>query len=73
MVSRHACAEIPPRVEYELTALGEPLHEPLHALGRWAEEHAAEVLTAREACELQSRVDTSSGDAGHILVLVTLR
>ncbi|WHT22750.1 helix-turn-helix domain-containing protein [Crossiella sp. CA-258035] len=54
LVSRHAYAEIPPRVEYELTALGETLHEPLHALGRWAEQHAAEVLTAREAYDRQS-------------------
>jgi DNA-binding HxlR family transcriptional regulator len=48
LVARRAYAEVPPRVEYELTALGRTLHEPLLALSRWAEEHIAEVLVARE-------------------------
>jgi DNA-binding HxlR family transcriptional regulator len=48
LVTRNAYAEIPPRVEYELTTLGHTLHMPLEALGRWAEEHIAEVLAARE-------------------------
>jgi DNA-binding HxlR family transcriptional regulator len=49
IVARHEYAEMPPRVEYELTALGRTLHVPLQELGRWAEEHTAEVLAAREA------------------------
>jgi DNA-binding HxlR family transcriptional regulator len=48
LVKRYVYAEIPPRVEYELTPLGQTLHEPLRALGRWAEEHIAAVLAARE-------------------------
>jgi DNA-binding HxlR family transcriptional regulator len=48
LVSRHVYAEVPPRVEYELTPLGRTLHAPLRALGDWAEEHIEEVLTARE-------------------------
>jgi len=48
LVTRHVYAEIPPRVEYELTELGFTLHEPLLALCRWAEEHIAEVLVNRE-------------------------
>jgi len=48
LVSRYVYAEVPPRVEYELTALGRTLHGPLLALGDWAEEHIAEVLEARE-------------------------
>jgi DNA-binding HxlR family transcriptional regulator len=48
LVERHAYAEVPPRVEYELTALGRTLHTPLQALGRWAEEHIEQVLVARE-------------------------
>ena len=48
LVTRHVYAEVPPRVEYELTALGRTLHMPLEALGRWAEEHIEEVLAARE-------------------------
>jgi DNA-binding HxlR family transcriptional regulator len=49
LVTRHVYAEVPPRVEYELTALGRTLHTPLEALGRWAEANIAEVLAAREA------------------------
>ncbi|MEU6179776.1 winged helix-turn-helix transcriptional regulator [Streptomyces coeruleorubidus] len=49
IVTRHVYAEVPPRVEYELTALGRTLHAPLQALGHWAEEHIAEVLAARES------------------------
>ncbi|WP_255621048.1 helix-turn-helix domain-containing protein [Pseudonocardia sp. DSM 110487] len=48
LVERHVYAEMPPRVEYELTALGCTLHEPLLALSRWAEQHIAKVLAARE-------------------------
>lgn len=36
LVDRHVYAEMPPRVEYELTALGRTLHVPLQALGLWA-------------------------------------
>jgi len=49
LVTRHVHAEVPPRVEYELTELGFTLHAPLLALCQWAEEHIAEVLTNREA------------------------
>jgi DNA-binding HxlR family transcriptional regulator len=49
LVTRHVYVEVPPRVEYELTALGRTLHTPLEALGRWAEANIAEVLAAREA------------------------
>lgn len=49
LVERRAYAEMPPRVEYELTPLGRTLHAPLLALSSWAEEHIAEVLVAREA------------------------
>ncbi|MFD4637517.1 winged helix-turn-helix transcriptional regulator [Lentzea sp. NPDC058436] len=48
LVTRHVFAEVPPRVEYELTELGLTLHEPLLALCRWAEEHISEVLINRE-------------------------
>lgn len=48
ILSRTMYNEMPPRVEYELTALGQSLRGPLVALGRWAEEHIEEVLRARE-------------------------
>ncbi len=47
MVLRRAWAQVPPRVDYELTALGASLIEPLGALRHWAENHTTEVLRAR--------------------------
>ena len=55
LVTRHVYAEMPPRVEYELTALGRTLHAPLSALGLWAEQHIADVLAARETYDARSR------------------
>ncbi len=37
IVIRTAYAEIPPRVEYQLTPLGEGLRDVLNAMGAWAE------------------------------------
>ena len=48
LVSRTAYDEAPPRVEYELTALGLTLREPLAAIRGWAEAHLSEILAARE-------------------------
>jgi DNA-binding HxlR family transcriptional regulator len=48
IVTRTAYAEIPPRVEYELTSLGQTLREPLAAIRDWAEQHLHEILAARD-------------------------
>ncbi|MEM6427923.1 MAG: helix-turn-helix domain-containing protein [Deinococcota bacterium] len=39
LVERIDYQEVPPKVEYRLTALGDSLREPICALGRWAEQH----------------------------------
>lgn len=49
IVDRTAYDEMPPRVEYELTALGQTLREPLTALSRWAEEYIEDVMSARDS------------------------
>ncbi len=49
IVSRTAYDQMPPRVDYELTPLGQTLREPLTALGRWAEQYIEEVLQARDS------------------------
>ena len=49
VLTRTAYDEMPLRVEYELTPLGQTLREPLTALGLWAEHHIAQVLDARDA------------------------
>lgn len=41
LVSRHAGAEVPPRVDYALTDVGASLVDgPVMAMGQWAIEHA---------------------------------
>ena len=48
LLVRHAYAEIPPRVEYELTPLGLTLRGPMAAIRGWAEAHIHEIIAARE-------------------------
>lgn len=47
LVNRIVYAEIPPRVEYELTEEGKSLRPILNALKKWGESHAIELLKAR--------------------------
>ncbi len=49
LVERTVYPSVPVRVEYELTALGRTLIEPLAALARWAEDHRGVILSARAA------------------------
>jgi DNA-binding HxlR family transcriptional regulator len=48
LVSRTVTPTIPPRVDYELTELGNSLREPVKALGDWAIEHIACIRAAQE-------------------------
>jgi DNA-binding HxlR family transcriptional regulator len=47
-VTRTIYPTIPPKVEYRLTDLGVELAVPVRALGEWAMQNRARVLTARE-------------------------
>jgi len=49
LVRRHAYAEVPPRVEYELTPLGATLIDPIHVLTEWARANGDAVLDALDA------------------------
>jgi DNA-binding HxlR family transcriptional regulator len=40
VVNRKSYPEMPPRVEYSLTALGRSLRGPILSLGQWAQDHA---------------------------------
>ncbi|MEV6107964.1 helix-turn-helix domain-containing protein [Streptomyces sp. NPDC051940] len=55
LVSRTVHAEVPPRVEYELTALGRSLIPPALTLAGWAIEHNAEIQASRDAYESRRR------------------
>ncbi|MEV4255512.1 helix-turn-helix domain-containing protein [Spirillospora sp. NPDC049652] len=49
LLVRTVFAEVPPRVEYELTPLGHSLREPIQAVTDWAEANVRRVMAAREA------------------------
>ncbi|MGV8896238.1 MAG: winged helix-turn-helix transcriptional regulator [Rhodoglobus sp.] len=48
LITRTAYAEMPPRVEYDLTDAGHSLLAPLGALEDWAKAHMSTVLATRE-------------------------
>jgi DNA-binding HxlR family transcriptional regulator len=48
LITHHTYREAPPRVDYELTALGTTLLAPIEAFGQWAHDHAEEVMRAQE-------------------------
>ncbi len=58
LVKRTVFPVVPPRVEYELTALGQSLRSPVSALGEWARGHLDEIDAAREVFD--SREATES-------------
>lgn len=54
LLARTQTPGVPPRVDYELTPLGESLKEPVAMLRRWAQEHARTVLASRRAYDAQA-------------------
>jgi DNA-binding HxlR family transcriptional regulator len=55
LVTRTVYAEVPPRVEYELTPLGETLTGVMRAITTWAETHIAEVEQAQQRYDAAAR------------------
>jgi len=49
LVTRTVFAEVPPRVEYELTATGRTLIEPAVAIAEWAVEHNPDIERSQQA------------------------
>lgn len=47
LLTRTVHAQVPPRVDYELTPLGASLTAPIQALTDWAETHLSQILAAR--------------------------
>jgi DNA-binding HxlR family transcriptional regulator len=48
LLRRTVYAEVPPKVEYDLTELGRAFLEPVTALCRWATSHPDELTTVRQ-------------------------
>jgi DNA-binding HxlR family transcriptional regulator len=52
LVDRTYHATIPPKVEYNLTEMGQSFREPVRALGAWALENQTRIDHARETYDL---------------------
>ena len=52
LVNRTQYPTIPPKVEYELTKMGQSFREPVSALGYWALEHLSEIDAARKEYDM---------------------
>lgn len=62
LVSRTVTPSVPPRVDYELTALGYSLLEPVNALATWARANTAAMDKARakfDEAETRTRASAS--------------
>lgn len=63
LVARTLHPVVPPRTEYELTALGHSLEDIVHRMGRWAQDHIGAVLEARAVYDAQGR-QSFGGEGG---------
>jgi DNA-binding HxlR family transcriptional regulator len=59
LISRSVYAEVPPRVEYRLTPLGETLCAPIAAIVGWSEEHIGEVTAAQAVYDARGTLTAS--------------
>ncbi len=55
LVARKIYAEVPPRVEYSLTPLGQTLVPVLNSLEQWAQEHSDEIIDCHSRAEQKER------------------
>jgi DNA-binding HxlR family transcriptional regulator len=55
LVSRKVTPTIPPRVDYELTALGRSLQSPVIALGQWAMDNLPDIQAARSVFDATAK------------------
>ena len=53
LVNRTVTPSIPPRVDYELTELGQSLQSAICGLVRWSTEHVGEIHRAQERYDLE--------------------
>jgi DNA-binding HxlR family transcriptional regulator len=61
LVARTVHPTVPPRVDYELTALGRSVLEPLTGLMAWAAEHGTDIAEARLAYDRAQAAAEASG------------
>lgn len=68
LVTRRVHAEVPPRVDYRLTELGESLAMAMCGIWEWAAEHLEDVENARRRFERSARASPVSpaGEADEV-------
>ena len=54
LVKREVFAQVPPRVEYELTSMGEKLNEATCSFWKWVDRYSGKVEQARAAYDSKS-------------------
>ncbi|UYO00157.1 MAG: helix-turn-helix transcriptional regulator [Devosia sp.] len=59
LVTRTIYPEVPPRVEYSLTALGKTLEGPIGALWDWSAENHASIIEARSVYDARESAATA--------------
>jgi DNA-binding HxlR family transcriptional regulator len=64
LVQRTVYPVVPPKVEYELTALGSTLLESVRGLVSWAMDHRGQVAAARVAYDARQNEDPVAEAAG---------
>jgi DNA-binding HxlR family transcriptional regulator len=55
LVNRTYHPTIPPKVEYNLTPMGESFREPVDALGHWALDNLAKIDAARDIYDVAAK------------------
>lgn len=63
LVKRTVYPVVPPKVEYELTPLGQSLREPVTELAMWAQRHIAELDAAREAFDRRETLERAKAQS----------
>lgn len=56
LIKRKVYAEVPPRVEYNLTEVGHSLFPHLQALVNWAVENMPEIMSSRQESEKEKSI-----------------
>jgi len=63
LVTRTVFPSVPPRVDYELTALGRSLLAPVSALAAWAIDHRADINAAQRRFDAKAESVTAKSRA----------
>lgn len=64
LITRTVYPEVPPRVEYQLTPMGQSLHHVIKELVVWTEEHQHQISAARDAYDSRGAAEPRPASVG---------